>query len=239
MTILRDPRERLRSKYHFRRHLEYPDALHHSFYEWLSLLQKDPETLFDFKRHHHEVVNLKKEACSEYVQFLGNMNVDQAKYVLATRFDLVGITEKMDETMVELARQLNKDPNSSVEVLHSRTSASEKTPWTNEQYALAGDLVSKDLELYIFAKRLMHARLMSAWGSEETLEQAIEKRVQHRRPTESSSEAATDEIALTTLNASSPSSCWSPQEVEEAKRRRKRGEGGFLHHGWEQASSTA
>jgi len=169
-TMLRDPRERLRSKYYYRQVLGFDDAVNHSFDEWLSLLQvKDPA-----------VKAVKMEACCEYIRYLGSMNVARAKYILATRFDIVGILENIDGTMLELAHQLGKDPHSPVEIEHARGGSYNKLQWTDQQYAKASDLVSQDLELYNFAKELSHARLMKAWGSEAALGQAIEERVLHK-----------------------------------------------------------
>jgi hypothetical protein len=47
----------------------------------------------------------KPDVCCEYVSTLSSEhNVDQAKATLATLFDVVGITELMDEMLVDIAR---------------------------------------------------------------------------------------------------------------------------------------
>lgn len=174
VTMLREPRERLRSKYYFRRTLGdngnscCQDAVANSFDQWLQLLQNGHPSF-------------KVEAVSEYVHFLGNDSVDRAKYVLATRFDHIGLLEDMNGTMVELWRQLGRDSGSGsgskVEITHARDDSLSKAPWTQDQYAMAADLVAKDMEVYAFAKTLHHARLMKAWGSEAALGEAIQEHV--------------------------------------------------------------
>lgn len=169
VTILRDARERLRSKYYSRRHNARDDALNMSFYDWMECLERKAlcQKMMNFALSRNSEL-------SEYKMNLGGGDVLRSK-CLATRFDVDGITEHMDEAALEIERQLGKPLTLPVPVFKARDNSGEKQPWTEIEWAKADSLVVDDMNIYEFAKNLTMHRLLSAWGSREALEQSKQR----------------------------------------------------------------
>eukprot|EP00448_Togula_jolla_P001303 CAMPEP_0170594066 /NCGR_PEP_ID=MMETSP0224-20130122/13795_1 /TAXON_ID=285029 /ORGANISM="Togula jolla, Strain CCCM 725" /LENGTH=359 /DNA_ID=CAMNT_0010918085 /DNA_START=18 /DNA_END=1098 /DNA_ORIENTATION=+ len=183
LTVLRDPRERLRSKYYFNREMKscppsHCAAKNMTFLEWMQM---------------DKVAGLKSgrslESCCEYTSMLGG-STEKAKNVLATFFDVVGITETMDEFLVTAARAMGKPPSQlpdpSSPEFTERDNSDNKEPWTEEERRAAEELVSDDLEVYQFAQDLSTRRILQMWDSQEKLEEAVQG---YRRGDESSASA--------------------------------------------------
>mmetsp|Transcript_63231 Transcript_63231/g.137522 ORF Transcript_63231/g.137522 Transcript_63231/m.137522 type:complete len:350 (-) Transcript_63231:104-1153(-) len=176
LTVLRDPAERVRSLYYFDRSQNFcklPDCLAKkvSFLEWLQYKPDGVHTLSGVP------------SCCEYSDFLGH-NVASAKVALSTLFDVVGITENMNELLVTIARRMGK-AYTSLPAAHSadsirRDNSDNQEPWTEEERKAAEKLVEGDMEIYNFARELSERRMLHEWGSRENLDAAVEEYIRNR-----------------------------------------------------------
>ena len=158
VTLLRDPAERLRSKYYFRRAGAWCGEIHcaaknESFTEWMGGIQANDA-----------------ETCCEYTAAGG---VAWAKAVVATHFDVIGITERFDEAVVEIVRHLSRTtPTLTYAQIPCPGNARAnplKEPWTAQERELAEGLVADDRQLYDYAARLSTERSLKHWGTEVAL----------------------------------------------------------------------
>ena len=163
VTLLRDPAERLRSKYYFRRAGAWCGeincaAKNESFTEWMGGKLLDGVEAND------------AETCCEYTAAGG---VAWAKAVVATHFDVIGITERFDEAVVEIVRHLSRTtPTLTYAQIPCPGNARAnplKEPWTAQERELAEGLVADDRELYDYAARLSTERSLKHWGTEVAL----------------------------------------------------------------------
>ena len=163
VTLLRDPAERLRSKYYFRRAGAWCGeincaAKNESFTEWMGGKLLDGVEAND------------AEVCCEYTAAGG---VAWAKAVVATHFDVIGITERFDEAVVEIVRHLSRTtPTLTYAQIPCPGNARAnplKEPWTAQERELAEGLVADDRELYDYAARLSTERSLKHWGTEVAL----------------------------------------------------------------------
>ena len=152
VTLLRDPAERLRSKYYFRRAGAWCGeincaAKNESFTEWMGGKLLDGVEAND------------AETCCEYTAAGG---VAWAKAVVATHFDVIGITERFDEAVVEIVRHLSRTtPTLTYAQIPCPGNARAnplKEPWTAQERELAEGLVADDRQLYDYASRLSTVR---------------------------------------------------------------------------------
>ena len=163
VTLLRDPAERLRSKYYFRRAGAWCGeincaAKNESFTEWMGGKLLDGVEAND------------AETCCEYTAAGG---VAWAKAVVATHFDVIGITERFDEAVVEIVRHLSRTtPTLTYAQIPCPGNARAnplKEPWTAQERELAEGLVADDRQLYDYAARLSTERSLKHWGTEVAL----------------------------------------------------------------------
>ncbi|CAE7687834.1 STR8, partial [Symbiodinium pilosum] len=95
-------------------------------------------------------------SCCEYETWLGNGSVEQAKLALATQFDLVGVTERMNEGLVSLGKLygLSVPQLAAVgrSIPHKLDNADNKLDWTDEELALATFIAQKSAPIYALAQ---------------------------------------------------------------------------------------
>lgn len=167
LTILRDPVERIRSKYYFQRY--GPDggegwcvkkygkkcaASELTFLEWMSGENNNASGLM-------KMGGVDPEACCEYVEILGGGDVDVALSALEL-FDVVGITEQMNETIAEISKVMGRNATNFPHVFNN---AQNKKPWSVEERALAEKLTRKDQIIYRAA-----LKLAESWDSNKDKE---------------------------------------------------------------------
>jgi len=164
-TVLRDPSERLRSKYYFQRSgwcgRKYGDvcpAVRLSFMEWMKY-EKDPndpnipQDMGSMDAAHEQ------QACCEYTKTLGDGDLSTALRSLKF-FDVVGITERMDETVNEIVRVVNGASEFKAEIGKRRDNTSTKKPWTPEEKKMADWLTRDDRVIYEAALKMAD----ETWG---------------------------------------------------------------------------
>jgi len=170
VTLLREPTERLRSKYYFQKNdvgwCTGPKCLAKrvSFSEWMATPPG------------HINSGQEMEARKEYVHVLGHGSVSKGKLALATQFDHVAILEHLSYSLVELARLFRvrlQDMRSPCLTL--RDNSAEKEPWNAMTRAQAMSLTVQDRELYKFGRKLSMSRLLEVWNSTSKLDKEVEK----------------------------------------------------------------
>merc|ERR1712071_52689 len=142
-TLLRDPAERLRSKYFFRRaqwctkkYGENCSATRMSFLEWMNYSSSE----------HGDQGGKDLESCCEYTKVLGQMDLKKALRSL-DYFDIVGITEHMERSMNEINRAFGVY-NHALVTEEQRNNKKAKLPWTEEERELADKLTRTDRIIY-------------------------------------------------------------------------------------------
>ena len=147
VTLLRDPAERLRSKYYFRRAGAWCGeincaAKNESFTEWMGGKLLDG------------VEANAAEVCREHA----GRRVAWAKAVVA-HFDVIGITERFDEAVVESPpSRTPPDGYAQIPCPGNARANPLKEPWTVQERELAEGLVVGDRALYDYAARLSTER---------------------------------------------------------------------------------
>mmetsp|Transcript_7393 Transcript_7393/g.15349 ORF Transcript_7393/g.15349 Transcript_7393/m.15349 type:complete len:359 (+) Transcript_7393:90-1166(+) len=176
-TLLRDPAEKLRSKFFWHRRSD--DDVNLVTFESYLLRQLRTVRSANFTALNQKSTFLhasgghKFRPCCEYVDFLGDFSVNTAKQVLATQFNLVGITERFDETLVTIAHILGFPVSALPAPSHDKDNGDHKEDWTNETRALAEEIVVSDRPIYEFATQLFSRQLLSAWSAHEAVDQAV------------------------------------------------------------------
>jgi len=176
-TLLRDPAERLRSKYYFQRNTsrcsrnlgDLCAATRMTFLEWMTAREKHGAD---------DKVGTDLQACCEYVTRLGGGSVDLAVRTLQSQFDVVGVTERYEEAVLMLGDALELPPerlrygaSSTVEVARNNTAA--KLPWTEAERRAADKLTAKDRKVYEVAKDLARRRAEALYGGPRALRAAV------------------------------------------------------------------
>jgi len=180
-TIIRQPMEKMRSWYYFWNYAPSSEG----FLQWLQVrrdfvagnLTPSEFALQASTNHGSHTMEDLLRTCCEYETFLGNGTVDNAKLALATQFDLVGITERLTESLVTLGRLCGYSPHEVAQMgkivskEHAKAQAM-KLEWTNQELALA-DFITKDGQaIYAFAQEVFQRRAVDLWGSEAKLKAA-------------------------------------------------------------------
>lgn len=157
MTILRDPVERIKSKYYYQRgSSDNPGwcvknssnclAGKLTFLEWLKYYE------------HRKTTSAEMEVCCEYTKVLGGRSVDVAIRAIKL-FDTILFTEQYTEstrTAAEALGILNYNEVPSVSALRNNTAV--KMPWGAEERALAERITAGDTRIYNAALSLMRTR---------------------------------------------------------------------------------
>jgi len=157
MTILRDPVERIRSKYYFQRgSSDNPGwcviksnnclAAKLTFLEWLKYYE------------HRKTTSNEMGVCCEYAKVLGGRSVDVAIRAIKL-FDAILFTEQYTESTRTVAEALgisNYNEVPSVSALRNNTAV--KMPWGAEERALAEKITTGDTRIYNAALSLMRTR---------------------------------------------------------------------------------
>lgn len=174
IILLREPHERLRSKYFFQRDSSWCEDLwcrpkHEDFARWLEKPAAGESlngTAYD------------QEACCEYTAAGGTLNrertKEQAMIALAQDFDVIAIAERYLEAVVETLRQLGLSYGA-VPCLPSARENEDKDEWTTHTLKLAKEATAEDARVYAFAVQLSQQRLLAAWGSQDNLDQQTQK----------------------------------------------------------------
>ena len=181
-TILREPTERIRSYYYF----QNPIASHSGFKDFLEFRRdyvagnwthaqflKQAST----KNRGSTSMSILLRSCCEYETWLGNGSIEKAKLTLSTQFDLVGITEKMDEGLVSLGKLygLTVQQLAAVgqRIPHELDNSDLKLDWTDEELALATFIAQKSTAIYGHAQEVFQRQSLALFGSEENLQAAV------------------------------------------------------------------
>ncbi len=159
-TILRDPLERIRSKYYFqrsgwcvRKFGKECAAAQLTFFDWMNYTRN--ATAPKLKR----AGSSDPKACCEYVDVLGGGDLAAALGALEL-FDVVAIAERMRDSVSEIKGAVGRK-ETNIAVAHHRNNADNKKAWTAEEKALATELTRKDRSIYEAA-----LKRAESWGSD-------------------------------------------------------------------------
>ena len=112
-TLLRDPVERIRSYYYYVYGPVYADNANRDQFRSFLALSRDyvagNMTRTAFGKQQGQLFLLLR-GCCEYETWLGDGSVEKAKLTLATQFNLVGITERMNEGLVSVGKLYGLTP---------------------------------------------------------------------------------------------------------------------------------
>jgi len=198
-TILREPIERLRSYYYFGGNgflpnltVEHADvgnqaASHQGFKSWLKFRRDFVTGNWSYEQFLQQASGkdagstsrlMLLRSCCEYETWLGDGSVERAKLALATQFDLVGITERLDEGLVSLGKLYGQTPQQLAAVFRSIPeifdNSDNKLDWTGEEKALATIVAEKSTAIYNFAREVFQRRAVTLFGSKENMLAAVE-----------------------------------------------------------------
>ncbi|CAE7201887.1 STR8, partial [Symbiodinium natans] len=161
-TILREPTERLRSYYYYDNAYSSREGFG-GFLRFCRDYVAGNWTLEQFERQKSlfrgaKSLAILRRSCCEYERYLGEESLEKSLVTLSTMFDLVGLQEKMDESLVTLGRLYGLTPHEVAEIGRSVppdcNSNSDKLDWTEEELRLAGYVSSKSLEIYKLGQQL-------------------------------------------------------------------------------------
>ncbi|CAE7370000.1 STR8 [Symbiodinium natans] len=149
-TILRDPVERIRSWYYY----WAVGQSHTTFLDWLQFRRDFVSgnwTQAGLEAQSHEpnfaaTLSTFHMSCCEYEVYLGQGSVERAKVALATQFDLVGITERMSDSIVSLGKLYGKTAEEMAQIgqhIGKDLENSRKLDWTDEEKSLATYIANK------------------------------------------------------------------------------------------------
>lgn len=183
-TVLRDPVERIRSYYYY----QNPRGISHEQFLAFLRFRRDYVagnwTMEGFERQAAgpkgaETFSILHRSCCEYETWLGHGSVEKAKITLATQFDLVGITERMNESLVSLGKLygLTADEMAVIgqSVPRDKDNSDTKLDWTDEEKALASYIANKSTQVYNFANEIFVRQYLVLFNNEENLKNAVER----------------------------------------------------------------
>ncbi|CAE6958901.1 STR8 [Symbiodinium natans] len=196
-TILREPIERLRSFYYFGGNGFFTNfsadlgnlaASHQGFKSWLEFRRDFVTGNWSYEQFQQQASNrdagstsmsIVLRSCCEYETWLGDGSVEKAKLTLATQFDLVGITERLDESLVSLGMVYGLTPQQLAAMFRRSVpeifdNGDNKLDWTEEERALATVVAEKSTAIYKFAQEVFQRRAPALFGSEENMQAAVE-----------------------------------------------------------------
>ena len=181
-TILREPTEKIRSYYYFKN----PIASRQGFKSFLEFrrdfvsgnwTQQQFDSQASGKDRGSTSLPILLRSCCEYETWLGNGSVERAKLTLGTQFDLVGITERMEEGLLSLGKLygLTTEQVATVgrSIPHELDNSDNKLDWTEEERALATFVAQKSTAIYGLAQELFQRQSTALFGSEENLQAAV------------------------------------------------------------------
>ena len=196
-TILREPTERLRSFYYFGGNgfsaASSSDqgnlaASHQGFKSWLEFRRDFVTGNWSHEQFQQQASNadagstsmsILLRSCCEYETWLGDGSIEAAKLTLATQFDLVGITERLDESLVSLGKLYGLTPLQLAAMFRRSVpevfdNSDNKLDWTEEERALATAVAEKSTAIYNFAQEVFQRRAPTLFGSEANMQAAVE-----------------------------------------------------------------
>ena len=182
-TILREPAEKLRSYFYYLN----SEPTHQRFAQFLGF-QRDYVagnwTSEEFALQKSwprgaSTLSIVQRSCCEVNQKLGQGDVAKSQRVLATQFDLVGLNERMDETVVCLGRLYGKTPEEMglirrVHATDGKVNSDVKLDWLPREREMAAYITAKDTEVYNFGAKLFDLQSISLWNNAETLKKVTE-----------------------------------------------------------------
>jgi len=183
-TILRDPVERIRSYFYY---LNREAKSHEAFLTWLQFRRDYVAGNWTQAQFNAQVMSprgatsmsILNRSCCEYETWLGHGSVAKAKRALTTQFDLVGITERMNEAVLVLGRLYGFGTEQTAAIGRAiprdKDNSDDKLDYTDEEKALATFIASKGTQIYDFANELFERQYLSLYHSEENMKQAKEK----------------------------------------------------------------
>ncbi|CAE7206426.1 unnamed protein product [Symbiodinium pilosum] len=180
-TILRDPVEKIRSYYYYR-NFEGNHTTFLAFLEFRRDYVAGNWTMEGFEAQKHmpkpaETFSILNRSCCEYETWLGQGSVDKAKITLSTQFDLVGITERMNESLVSLGKLYGLTAEEIGRVGRSipkdKDNSDEKLDWTDEEKSLATYIATNSLKVYDFGNELFVRQYLALFNSEENMKKAV------------------------------------------------------------------
>jgi len=184
-TLLREPKERIRSFYYFKNDV----PTHEGFKAFLEfrrdfVLGNMTHERYEAEKGHQDraftTMSILLRSCCEYETWLGDGSVDKAKLVLSTQFDLVGITERMNDALVSLGRLYGLSAQETAKIglkaedQDKNDNSENKLDWTDEELDLATIVAEKGTQIYDFGRELFERQSVSLFGTYENLRAAVE-----------------------------------------------------------------
>mmetsp|Transcript_60026 Transcript_60026/g.112151 ORF Transcript_60026/g.112151 Transcript_60026/m.112151 type:complete len:376 (-) Transcript_60026:75-1202(-) len=181
-TVLRDPAERIRSFYYFRNE----DASHENFMSFLEFrrdfvagnwTQEQFEAQANFWKKGAETMAFLRRSCCEYEYWLGDGSVEKSQVVLSTQFDLVAITERLNEGLVGLGKLYGISVNELANIARAMPQIFEnsdgKLEWTADELYLANYIAEKGNVIYSFAQELFERQSVKLFGRRQNWKAAV------------------------------------------------------------------
>ncbi|CAE7604107.1 NLRC5, partial [Symbiodinium sp. KB8] len=183
-TLLREPKERIRSFYYFKNSAPTREGFK-AFLEFRRdfVLGNMTQERYEAEKGHQDraftTMSLLLRSCCEYETWLGDGSVAKAKLVLSTQFDLVGITERMNDALVSLGRLYGLSAEETARIglkadQDKLDNSENKLDWTDEELNLTTLVAEKGTQIYDFGQELFERQSVSLFGTYENLRAAVE-----------------------------------------------------------------
>mmetsp|Transcript_3549 Transcript_3549/g.8564 ORF Transcript_3549/g.8564 Transcript_3549/m.8564 type:complete len:401 (+) Transcript_3549:38-1240(+) len=181
-TILREPTERLRSYYYY----DNAYSSRQGFNGFLAFCRDYVAGNWSLEQFEHQKsffrgaksLAILRRSCCEYERYLGEESLEKSLATLSTMFDLVGLQERMDESLVSLGKLYGLTPHDVAKI--GRTvppdcnSNSDKLEWTEEELRMAQYVSNKSQEIYKLGQKLFKNQVVKLFGSEQNLNSAVD-----------------------------------------------------------------